>query len=115
MSIKNLLLSLVWLFLLWSCKEVSYPIPQPAGVTSLSAIPDQLRGRYYALDSSTGEKSDTLIIESWGYHFQDTNDKDWLGKGMISDSLVIKSYMDYYFVNFRSGNQWLLRVVKRNP
>lgn len=115
MSIKISFLSLVWLFLLWSCNEVTYPAPQPTGITPLLTVPDQLRGRYYALDSSSGEKSDTLIIESWGYHFQDTNDKDWLGKGVLSDSLVIKAYMNYYFVNFRSGNQWLLRVLKQNP
>jgi hypothetical protein len=115
MSMKSLSLSLVWLALLWSCKEVSYPVPQPAGITALADVPAQLHGRYYALDSSSGEKSDTLIIESWGYHFKDTNDKDWLGRGVLSDSLVIKSYMNYYFVNFRSGNQWLLRVVKQTP
>jgi hypothetical protein len=115
MRIKSLFLSLTWLLLLWSCKEVSYPVPQPAGIASLTNIPDQLHGKYFALDPSSGEKSDTLIIESWGYHFEDTNDKDWLGKGVLSDSLVVKSYMGYYFVNFRSGDQWLLRVLSKKP
>ena len=114
MSIKSLFLSLLWILLLWSCKEVTYPVPQPAGVALLQKVPDQLLGKYFAIDTS-GEKSDTLIIESWGYHFQDTNDKDWLGRGVLSDSLVIKSYMDYYFVNFKSGDQWLLRVLKQKP
>lgn len=114
MSTKSFFLSLIWILLLWSCKEVTYPVPQPAGIATLPKVPEQLHGKYFAIDSS-GEKSDTLIIESWGYHFQDTSDKDWLGRGVLSDSLVIKSYMDYYFVNFKSGNQWLLRVLKQKP
>jgi hypothetical protein len=113
MIIKSFSISLIWILLLWSCKEVSYPVPQPVGVAALSNVPAQLHGRYYALDSATGEKSDTLIIESWGYHFEDTNDKDWLGRGVLGDSLVIKSYKGYYFVSFRSGNQWVLRVLQQ--
>jgi len=90
-------------------------MPQPDGIVSLTKVPIELQGRYFAIDSSSGEKSDTLIIEAWGYHFQDTNDKDWLGRGVLSDSLVIKSYKGYYFVNFKSGNQWMLRVLKQKP
>lgn len=115
MSIKPVLLSLFWLLLVSSCKEISYPVPQPSGIPALAKIPDQLQGRFVGIDPDSGEKSDTLIIETSGYHFQDTNDKDWLGKGVLSDSLVIKSYMNYYFVNFRLGNQWVLRLIKPNP
>ncbi len=103
------------LLLLTSCKEISFKEPQPAGVSSLKEIPPEIRGKYLARDKSTGEKFDTLIIESWGYHFKDKDDKDWLGKGTISDSLTIKFYKDYYFVNFRSGDQWVLRLIKKKP
>jgi hypothetical protein len=105
-----------WLsLLLTSCKEISFKEPQPAGVSSLKEIPSELQGKYLARDKSTGEKFDTLIIESWGYRIKDKDDKDWLGKGTISDSLVIKFYQDYYFVNFRVSNQWVLRLVKKKP
>jgi hypothetical protein len=96
-----------------SCKEVSFKEPQPTGITSLKSIPENLRGWYQGGDNNTKEDTDTLIIESWGYHFKDKDDKDWLGKGTLSDSLVIKFYQDYYFVNFRSGNQWVLRLVRQ--
>ena len=96
-----------------SCKEVSFKEPQPAGVAALKTVPEKLHGRYQAGDNNNKEDTDTLIIESWGYHFKDKDDKDWLGKGTLSDSLVIKFYQDYYFVNFRSGNQWVLRLVKQ--
>lgn len=108
-----------WLLLslaLWSCKEVSFREPQPAGVTALKSVPPPLQGRYRALNENGPENdADTLIIESWGYHFKDAKDNDWLGKGTISDSLVVKYYGDIYFVNFRSGDQWVLRLIRQKP
>lgn len=112
---KTSLLFIVWAALLYSCKEVSFREPQPAGINALKELPVELQGRYSTPDEGTDEKSDTLIVESWGYHFQDKNDKDWLGRGVLSDSLVIKYYQNYYFVNFKSGDQWVLRLVKQKP
>src|SRR5678809_1110778 len=111
MNTRFFLLSLAFgALILFSCKEVTFPEPQPKGVESLTEIPAQLRGSYVAADP-TEDKKDTLIIESWGYHFRDSRDKDWLGKGVISDSLVIRFYKDYYFVNFRADNRWVLRLI----
>ncbi len=101
-----------WVLLLYSCKEVSFPEPQPAGVLALTEVPKPLRGSFVGLDDQ-GKDTDTLIIEPWGYHFKDAKDNDWLGRGVISDSLVIKFYESYCFVNFRSGDQWVLRVIKQ--
>lgn len=103
-----------WGLLLVSCKEVSFREPQPAGVAALSQVPQPLHGRYIGVDDK-GTDTDTLIIESWGYHFRDAKEKDWLGKGVISDSLVVKFYKNHYFVNFRSGDQWVLRLIKQKP
>jgi len=111
---RRLLLIASWALLLYSCKEVSFREPQPVGVAPLTEIPKNLHGNYVGIDDK-GEDTDTLIIESWGYHFQDTKDKDWLGKGVISDSLVIKAYKNYYFVNFLSGDQWVLRLIAQKP
>lgn len=109
---RGLLLIVGWTLLLYSCKEVSFQEPQPAGVSALTEVPKPLRGNYVGVNDK-GNDTDTLIIEAWGYHFRDTKDKDWLGKGMISDSLVIKSYQNYLFVNFRSGDQWVLRLIRQ--
>ena len=103
-----------WSLLLYSCKEVSFREPQPVGVSVLKEVPATLQGQYYSYDQN-GEKADTLIIETWGYHFKDKDDKDWLGRGVLSDSLVLKFYQDYYFVNFKSGDQWVLRLIKQKP
>ncbi len=108
------LLTAIWAVLLISCKEVSFKEPQPAGVTALTQVPKTLQGRYLGVDERGGD-TDTLIIESWGYHFRDAKEKDWLGKGVLSDSLVVKFYRDYYFVNFRTGDQWVLRLIKQKP
>jgi hypothetical protein len=102
-----------WSLIFASCKEVSFRETQPAGVKPLQEVPEALRGMYIPAGAQPEDKTDTLIIESWGYHFKDSNDKDWLGRGVISDSLVVKFYQDYYFVNFRAGDQWVLRLLKQ--
>ncbi len=109
---KAIFLLFIWTLLLYSCKEVSFREPQPAGVPALTEVPKSLRGSFVGLDDQ-GKDTDTLIIEAWGYHFKDAKDNDWLGRGVISDSLVIKFYENYCFVNFRSGDQWVLRVIKQ--
>lgn len=111
--LKLMTLILFWTLMLYSCKEVSFPEAQPAGVPALSEVPSPLRGTYTAVDKTTQERGDTLIIESWGYHLADKNDKDWLGRGVLSDSLVLKFYKNIYFVNFRVGNQWVLRLIRK--
>jgi len=108
------LLIAIWAFLLISCKEVSFREPQPAGIQPLKEVPSALRGRYVGINKQ-GNDTDTLVIEAWGYHFRDADEKDWLGKGVLSDSLVVKFYQDHYFVNFRSGDQWVLRVIRPKP
>lgn len=102
---------LLWSCLLYSCKEVSFREPQPAGVTALKEVPEALRGRYTGIDDQ-GNDTDTLVIESWGYHFKDPKENDWLGRGVLSDSLVLKYYQNIWFVNFRTGDQWVLRVIR---
>jgi hypothetical protein len=115
-NMKTCFAALFWISLiLSSCKEVAFREPQPQGVAALKEIPQALRGKYRPKTQPGDEKNDTLIIESWGYHFKDKEEKDWLGRGVISDSMIVKSYQDYYFVNFRSGNQWVLRLVKQKP
>jgi hypothetical protein len=107
------LLILFWSFLLYSCKEVTYREPQPAGVNALKEVPIALLGVYQTYDRQSGETGDTLIIESWGYHFKDKEDQDWLGRGVLSDSLVVKYYQNHYFINFKDGNQWVLRIIRQ--
>ncbi len=109
---RLLILILFWSTLLYSCKEVTFREPQPAGIAPLKEVPSAIRGSYATRDKATGEIGDTLIIESWGYHFKDMEDKDWLGKGRLSDTLVVKFYENYYFVNFKEGDQWVLRLIK---
>jgi hypothetical protein len=111
--VRYSLLAFVWSLLLFSCKEVTFVEPQPAGIPALKEVPPGLRGAYQAFDQTTGDFSDTLIIESWGYRMKDKDDKDWLGRGTLSDTLVVKLHENYYFVNFKSGGQWVLRLVKQ--
>lgn len=115
LPVRHFLLAFTWSLLLYSCKEVTFKEPQPAGVPALKEVPTNLQGIYQTFEQTTGEFSDTLIIESWGYHMKDKDDKDWLSRGTLSDTLVLKVYENYYFVNFKSGDQWVLRLVKQDP
>jgi hypothetical protein len=116
MNARLLILAIAsFAFTLTSCTEVTFPEPQPKGIQALMQVPPSIRGHYIPVVPSD-EKADTLIIDHWGYHFKDSNDKDWLGRGVLSDSLVIKFYKEYYFVNFRMENgRWVLKLLKPNP
>lgn len=108
---KALVILFPLVVLLHSCKEISFPEAQPAGIPALKEVPAVLQGRYNGIDDK-GNDTDTLIVESWGYHFKDGKNNDWLGRGVLSDSLVLKYYENYYFVNFRSGKHWVVRLIK---
>jgi len=111
--VRLFLLITCWSLLLLSCKEVTFREAQPTGISPLKEVPSSLQGIYQVYDRKEGGSSDTLIIESWGYRFKDNQDKDLLGRGVLSDSLVVKFYENYYFVNFRDGDQWVLRLIRQ--
>jgi hypothetical protein len=108
------LLFLATLAGLAACTEVSFPTHQPKGEPILKEFPKELQGRYATSDVDS--LRDTLIIDSHSYRFLSDGregSQDWLNNAILSDSLVLKKYKGLYFVNFREGNQWLLRIVKR--
>jgi hypothetical protein len=107
-----LLLSLPTI-LLYSCKEVTFPEPQPLGVKELAEIPANIRGKYLVADSAERDK-DTLTVESWGYHVGQVPNPKWLDKGVLSDSLIVKYHKGYYFFNFRIKERWFLRLLHQN-
>lgn len=111
MRLGFILLCCCWALLLFSCKEVSFTKAQPAGVAALHQLPESIWGEYQIRNSITGEMGDTIIIEPWGYRTKDVTGKDWLGAGRLSDTLVVKQYKNYYFVNFKEGDQWVLRLL----
>jgi hypothetical protein len=115
LPVRYFLLTFVWSLLLYSCKEVTFKEPQPSGIPALKQVPASLQGIYQTFEQISGEFSDTLIIDPWGYHMKDKDDKDWLNRGTLSDTLVLKVYENYYFVNFKSGDHWVLRLVKQDP
>ncbi|MBL7842434.1 MAG: hypothetical protein KF846_07570 [Cyclobacteriaceae bacterium] len=102
--VSGICLALCILYLA-SCSEISYKEPQPKGIKSLTQVPGKLQGRY--LIAEEGELTDTLVVLATGYRLG----KDELA--ILGDSLVMKYYKGYYFINMRNDFSWYLRVVKQ--
>jgi len=92
---------------LLSCKEVTFKEPQPRGKKSLKEMPEGLVGSYLLTDEKDGA-TDTLIVKSKGYLV--ASDKKG---GDLGDSLVLKKFKGYYFVNINENPEWIVRVIKQ--
>lgn len=104
------------LIVLCSCKEVTFHVPQPKGRRSLSSIPAKLQGKYLTVQENGELSNDTVVITRHGYrfgYFDKVIDSghDKYNHGVLSDTLVVRFYRGYYFVNFFEHPEWLLRVI----
>jgi hypothetical protein len=91
-----------------SCKEVSFREPQPKGIKAINQVPARLQGSY-AIKDDKGAVADTLVVTRKGFYAR-SQPKDFRTLG---DSLVMKSYHGYYFVNKDEHPEWVLRVVRQ--
>lgn len=91
-----------------SCKEVSFKEPQPKGIKPTVQIPTRLQGSY-AIKDEKGVVNDTLVVTRKGFYAR-SQPKDYRP---LSDSLIMKSYHGYYFINKDEHPEWVLRVVKQ--
>lgn len=89
------------------CKEISFQQPQPKGKKTLSRIPDGLHGKYLLSDPDSPAK-DTLFVTADGYRIGHNPNE----KSTLSDSVVLKHYKGYYFLNINNHPEWLLRVIR---
>ncbi|HEY3430594.1 MAG TPA: hypothetical protein VGK39_07960 [Cyclobacteriaceae bacterium] len=86
-----------------ACTEISYKEPQPAGVKPLTTIPSKFHGKYLS-------DKDTVVFFENGLRGKDKGKEEVL---FLSDSIVLKEYKSHYFVSYRDGNVWLLRILMR--
>lgn len=89
-----------------ACNEISYKDTQPKGKSELTKVPKSLQGSYVVSDPKD-QSTDTLFIDAKGYYVASDNKEKLLG-----DSLKVKSYKGYYFINVNENPEWLLRIVK---
>jgi hypothetical protein len=94
-----------------ACTEISFKEPQPEGVKSLSAIPAKLHGTYQI--EKNGTPSGKMVVEANGYRIEKDEYDQAPEVFLLSDSVVIKNYKGYYFINVRNNSLWVLRVVRR--
>ncbi len=93
-----------------ACTEVTFKEPQPVGVKHLTTIPRKLRGTYQGEDKASSK----IIVEAHSYRIEKEDEPESFEEYVLSDSLVIKHYRGYYFVNMRNEAGWILRVVQRH-
>ena len=116
---STVILATVWIFVV-SCKEITFREPQPKGRKALSTIPHELRGMYLPVGDDGQVSRDTIVIFKEGYRFgyydasdrSNQNDEEY-ESGVLSDSLVLKTFKGYYFFSFFENPEWTLRVVTR--
>jgi len=104
------LLAAILFLTLFACKEISFKEPQPKGKKSLSQVPRELLGHYLVIEEKGDDSKDTLVVTEKGYYIPSDS-----SKGELGDSLVLRKYKGYYFINDNENPEWLLRVVKREP
>src|SRR3982751_1576207 len=92
-------------FCLLACNEISFQQPQPKGKKTLSKIPSGLTGQYLLSDPDS-PATDTLFVTSDGYRVGH-NPKE---KKTLGDSIILKCYKGYYFLNINTNPEWILRV-----
>jgi len=94
-----------------ACTEITFKEPQPKGIKSLTEFPRSLQGNYIVPQDSGSEKFDTVYIEPSRYRINSLiKEGEWMNRGVISDTLVLKSYKGFYFLNFYTDKQWIVRV-----
>jgi hypothetical protein len=94
------------LFFFFGCKEISFKEPQPRGKKALQEIPAKLRGSYL-LSAENEPSKDTLVVSKNGYLIVSDRKQNLLG-----DSLVLKHFKGYYFININEKPEWLLRIIR---
>jgi len=95
-----------------ACQEVSFKKPQPEGKKILKQVPRKLQGKY--LPYGDDIDGDTLVITPTGYRIDHRNNDSSSPKeeANLSDSLILKYYKGYYFINFYDKPRWFLRVIQ---
>ena len=103
---------------LLSCKEVSFKEPQPKGKKELTTVPRNLQGKFLVITDDGTPSKDTIVITSKGYRFGYFDPEERAAKnheyeqGVLSDSMILKSYKGYYFLSLNENPEWILRVLK---
>lgn len=111
--------ALLLIFLcLEACKEISFREPQPTGRRAFHSVPKKLQGKYLTFLENGELSKDTVVILPHGYRFGYFDEiplpdhHDPYEEGSLSDTLVLKFYKGYYFLNRYENPEWLLRVIK---
>jgi hypothetical protein len=114
----RILLLLIAIVVLISCKEVTFKTPQPTGKKALTSVPKNIQGKYLVMTEEGTPSKDTIVITARGYRFgyfdpeERAAKNDEYEQGVLSDSMVLKNFKGYYFLSLNEDPEWILRVLK---
>lgn len=116
LSMKNLILCVLSVLFISSCVSVEFTSPQPSNEKSLKKFPKEMRGDYLVRIISGDEEPalDTLKIRD-KYYLDQSKAND--SKVFLSDSCIIKSFNNDYFINFKGTNEvyWTVALLRLEP
>jgi hypothetical protein len=107
---RNIILFVSVTMLTLACKEVSFKEP---------SVPKPLQGKYLVLTEDGSPSKDTIVITPKGYRFGYFDPEERAAKndeyevGVLSDSMVLKSFKGYYFLSLNEDPEWILRVLRQ--
>lgn len=78
----------------------------------MAAVPKKLHGRYQLTENGK-VIDDIIVVFNNGYRFEPKDSSEKVEEFLLGDSIVLKYYKGYYFVNNRATYNWHLRIVER--
>jgi len=97
---------LVFVFFISSCSNIVYLEAVPMESESLNSFPKNILGKYI------DDEGDTLSINIDNYTYGNSRELVYL-TGTLNDELVLKTYLDYYFLNFKNEDgYWEMIAAK---
>lgn len=85
----------------------------------MNSVPLKLQGKYLPYQEDGELSKDTIVITQKGYRFgyfdeiPSSNHRADYEEGLLGDSLVLKTFRGYYFLNIYENPEWLLRVIRQ--
>lgn len=102
----------ILLLLSCACKEITFREPQPKGEKPLGKVPHALHGKYVPANGTSSDAPDSLFISETGFRLIESPNDSLPEEILLSDTVLLTRYKDYFFLNLKNKISWRLYVLK---